>query len=130
MIKYICIKYKGGFPLGEMNGDFAAKFIWACAFLFVYSLDGEIFLFKKVKMDLTNSRRKNSPQLFDQSKRKYISIFAFSANTFQSDKIEDDCQKYEQYPYPDVLSTLCHCSRVIYITYNSKFCMASPEAVT
>ena len=24
---------KGGFPLGEMNGDFAAIFIWACAFL-------------------------------------------------------------------------------------------------
>ena len=23
---------KGGFPLGEMNGDFAAKFIWACPF--------------------------------------------------------------------------------------------------
>ena len=38
--------------------------------------------------DLTNSRQKNSPQLFDQSKRKYISIFAFSANTFQSDQIE------------------------------------------
>ena len=91
MIKYICTKYKGGFPLGEMSGDFAAKFIWACAFLFVYSLAGEIFLFKIVKMDLTNSRRKNSPQLFDRSKRKYISIFAFSANIFQSDQIEGDC---------------------------------------
>ena len=33
-----------------MSGDFAAKFIWACAFLFVYSLAGEIFLFKIVKM--------------------------------------------------------------------------------
>ena len=55
------------------------------------SLAGEIFLFKIVKMDLTNSRRKNSPQLFDQSKRKYISIFAFSANTFPSDQIEDGC---------------------------------------
>ena len=40
---------KGRFPLG----DFTAKFIWACAFLFVYSLAGEIFLFKIVKMDLT-----------------------------------------------------------------------------
>ena len=76
---------KGGFPLSEMSGDFAAKFIWACAFLFVYSLAGEIILFKIVQMDLTNSRRKNSPQLFDQSKRKYISILAFSTNTFQSD---------------------------------------------
>ena len=34
-----------------------------------------------------------------------------------------------QYPSPDVLSTLCHCSRVIYITYNNKFCLAYPEAV-
>ena len=82
---------KSGFPLGEMSGDFAAKFIWACACLFVYSLAGEIFLFKTVKMDLTNSRRKYSPQLFDQLKRKYISIFAFSANTFQSDQIEGGC---------------------------------------
>ena len=49
----------------------------------------EIFLFKIVKMDLTNSQRKNSPQFLDQSKHKYISIFAFSANTFQSDQIED-----------------------------------------
>ena len=40
---------KGGFPLGEMSGNFTAKFIWACAFLFVYSLAGEIFLSKIVK---------------------------------------------------------------------------------
>ena len=38
------------------NGDFAVKFIWACAFLFVYSLAGEIFLLKIVETDLTNSR--------------------------------------------------------------------------
>ena len=74
-----------------MSGDFAAKFIWTCAFLFVYSLASEIFLFKIVEMDLANSWWKNSPQLFDQSKRKYISIFAFSANKFQSDQIEGDC---------------------------------------
>ena len=72
-----------------MNGDFAAKFIWACAYLFVYSLASEIFLFKIVKMDLTNSRRKTSPQLLDQSKHKYISVLALSANTFQSDQVED-----------------------------------------
>ena len=82
---------KGGFPLGEMNGDFAGKFIWACAFLFVYGLAGKIFLFKIVKTDLTNSRRKNSPQLLDLSKQKYISIFALSVNTFQSDQVEDGC---------------------------------------
>ena len=74
-----------------MNGDFAGTFIWTCAFLFVYSLTGEIFLFKIVKMDLTNLRRQNSPQFLDQSKHKYISIFALSANTFQSDQIEDGC---------------------------------------
>ena len=73
-----------------MNGDFDAKFIWAYAFLFVYSLAGEKFIFKMVKMmNLTNSRRKKSPQLLDQSKHNYISIFALSANTFQSGQIED-----------------------------------------
>ena len=82
---------KGGSPLGEMSGDFAAKFIWACAFLFVYSSAGKIFLFKVVKMNITNSQRKKLPHLFDQSRRKYISIFAFSANTFQSDQIEGGC---------------------------------------
>ena len=74
-----------------MSGYFATKFISACAFLFVYSLAGEIFLFKIVKMDLTDSQRKNSPQLLDQSKSKYISIFAFSANIFQSDQLEGGC---------------------------------------
>ena len=74
-----------------MSGDLAAKFIWACAFLFAYSLAGEIFLLKIVTMDLTNSRQKNSPQLLDQPKRKCISIFAFSANAFQSDQIEGGC---------------------------------------
>ena len=77
--------------VGKMSCDFAEKFIWACAFLFVYSLADEIFLFKIVKMDLTNSRRKNSPQLFDQSKRKYISIFDLLANKFQSDQVEGGC---------------------------------------
>ena len=81
---------KGGFPLGKMSDDFAAKFTWACAFLFVYSLAGKIFLLKIVKIDLTNWRRKNSPQLFDQPKCKYISIFAVSANTFQSHQIKGD----------------------------------------
>ena len=68
-----------------MSGDFAAKFIWACALPPAYSLAGEISPPPKkkkiVKMDLTNLRRKNSSQMFDQSKCKYISIFAFAANT-------------------------------------------------
>ena len=74
-----------------MSGDFPVKVIWAWAFIFVYSLAGDIFLFKIVKMDLTHSRRKNSPQLFDQSERKYFSVFAFSANAFQTDQIEGGC---------------------------------------
>ena len=53
------IRLKGGFSLSEMNGDYAAKFIWACAFLLAYSLAGEIFLFKIVKMVLTNRDVKN-----------------------------------------------------------------------
>ena len=61
------------------------------AHFFVYSLAGEIFLFKIVKMDLTSSRQKNSPQLLDQSKHNYISIFVLSANAFLSDQIEDGC---------------------------------------
>ena len=55
----------------------------ACAFLFVYSLAGEIFLFKIVKMNLTNLQRKKWPQLIDQLKHNYILISALSANTFQ-----------------------------------------------
>ena len=86
-------------------------------FLFAYSLAGEIFLFKIVKTDLTNSRRKNWPQLLDQSKHKYISIFALSANTFQSllyQQIHFNQIKLKMaannmsniYVSPDVLSTL------------------------
>ena len=100
---------KGGFPIGEINGNFIAKFIWAWAFLFVYSLAGEILLFKIVKIDLTNSRWKNSPQLLDQSKHKYISIFALSANTFQSESIELN------------LYNLYNLNKILH--------MASPEAV-
>ena len=88
---YLCFDWSIGFPLAKMNGDFAAKFIWACTFLFVYSLAGEFFLFKIIKIDVTNSRQKNLPHLLDQSKHNYISIFALSANTFQSDQIEDGC---------------------------------------
>ena len=44
----------GGFALSKMNVDFAKTFIWACAFLFVYSLAGERFLSKVVKMNLSN----------------------------------------------------------------------------
>ena len=84
-----CEISEGGFPFGKINGDSAGKFIWACAFSLASSLTGEIFLFIIVEMNLTNSRRKKSPQLFGLSKHKYISIFALSANTFQLDQIED-----------------------------------------
>ena len=82
------INIKDGFPLGKMNGDFAAKFSWVCAFLFVYSLADEVFLFKIVKVNLTNSRRKTSPQLFDQSERK---LSTMSSNKFPSNQIEYGC---------------------------------------
>ena len=75
------MSYLDGFPSGEMNVNFTTKFIWACTFLFVYSLAGEIFVFKIVKTDLTNLHQKH----------KYISIFALSANTFQLDQIADGC---------------------------------------
>ena len=75
-------------PLPKMNGDFAAKFIWTCAFLFIYSLAGEIFLFKIVKMNLINSRREKSPELSNQSKHKFSTL---PSNKFPSDQIEDGC---------------------------------------
>ena len=58
-------------------------------------------------MNLTNSRRKKSQQLLDQSKHNYISIFALSANTFQSDQIEmAPCNMSNVHASPDFLSTL------------------------
>ena len=122
-----------------MNGEFAAKFIWACAFLFVYTLAGEIFIFKILKINLTNSRRTKSPQLIDQSTRKYIPIFAFLLYQqihFNQIKLKmamtaNNMSNIHVSPY--VLSTLIgpstYCSRVIYINHKNKFCMASPEAV-
>ena len=71
-----------------MNDDFAAKFISACTFLFVYSFAGKIFIFKTVKMNLINSRREKSPQLSDQSKHKFSTL---PSNKFPSDQIEDGC---------------------------------------
>ena len=59
-----------------MNGDFATEFIWACAFLFVCGLASEIFLFKIVKMNLTNSRPKTYPQLFRPIKTQIIRFFS------------------------------------------------------
>ena len=96
---YICIlnfrtpllcnsSLKSGFPLGKLNGEFAAKFTWACASLFVYSLPGKIFFFKIGKLNLINLGREKLPQLSDQSKHKFST---FSSNKFPSDQIEDGC---------------------------------------
>ena len=96
---YICIQnfrtplpcncsLKSGFPLGESNDDFAAKFIWECAFSFVYSVSGKIFFFKIVKLNLISFWREKSPQLSDQSKHKFSTL---SSNKFPSDQIEDGC---------------------------------------
>ena len=69
---------EGGFPLGKMSGDFATKFIWACAFLFVYSLARKIFLFIIVKMDylIRDEKIRNNQQANKQTSQQ--------ANTFQS----------------------------------------------
>ena len=79
---------KGGFALGKMNVDFSATFIWACAFLFVYSLAGERFLSKVVKMNLTNLWGKTLPQWLDQSKHNLSTL---STNPFASDQIKFGC---------------------------------------
>ena len=79
---------KSRFLLGQLNDDSAAKFIWTCAFLFVYSLPGKIFFFKIAKLNLINLRREKSSQLSDQSKHKFST---FSSNKFPSDQIEDGC---------------------------------------
>ena len=71
--------------------------------IFAYNLAGKIFLFKVVKMDLSVSQQKKLPQLLDLSKCKYISIFALSANTLQSNHISH----FNHFNLsPDVLSTL------------------------
>ena len=73
-----------------MNDDFAA-ILYGHAHFYLLVVWLVKYFFKIVKIYLTNSRRKKLPQLLDQSKRKYISIFALSANTFRSDQIEDRC---------------------------------------
>ena len=80
---------KGGFPLGKITDDFAAKSIWTCALTFACSLSGEILLLEIVKMNLTNSRRKKSPQLLDQSKHTFLVL---PGNIFPSDQIQDGCK--------------------------------------
>ena len=113
-----------------MNDDFTAKFIWACAFLFVYSLAGEIFFFKIVKMNLTNSRRKKSPKLLVQSKHNQISTFALSPNTFKSDQIEDGCcEQCSRISRCSFNFTTIAAGNLSMINYNEKLCMTSPEAV-
>ena len=60
------ISIQSRFPLSEMTDDFTAKYIWAAALIPVYSSAGERFLFRIVKMNLTNSQGKKLPQLLDQ----------------------------------------------------------------
>ena len=84
-----------------MTYDFAAKYIWACALTFICSLNGEIFLFKIVKINLTDSRRKKSPQLLDQSKHIFL---ALTAKSFPSVHIRDGCKQFQRY------KCICRCS--------------------
>ena len=119
---------KGGFPLGEINNDFAAIFIWVCAFLFVYSLAGEIFLLKIVKiMNLTNLQRKKSPQLLDQSKN-YLSTL--SVNTFHQIKSKMTANNISSIHVSlDVPSTLMSLQLGNLYKLQQHFCMTSPQAV-
>ena len=90
-----------------MNGDFAAKLIWACAFLFVYSLAGEIFLFKIVETDLNNSRRKNSPQLLDQLNTNKSQSLLYQQMRFNQIKLKMAANNMSNiHVSADVLSTL------------------------
>ena len=59
------------------------------------------------KMNLTNSQRKKSLQLLDQSKHNYISIFALSAKHFNQIKSKMAANNMSNvHVSPDVLSTL------------------------
>ena len=113
-----------------MNDNFAAKFIWACAFLFACSLAVEKFLFKIGKMNLTTSWRKKSPQLLDWSKHKYISVFCFVSRYIS---IRSNRRSlliiWAMFTYLQMFFELYYyCSSVTYVNYNNKFCIASPEA--
>ena len=67
-------------------------------------------------MDLANSRRKNSPQLFNQSKRKYISIRSNRRWLLMIRAISISGRFFNFMPLQQ--GSLC----------NYKFCMASSEA--
>ena len=96
-----------------MNDDF--KIYLDMCILFVYSLAGEIFLFKIVKMNLTNLRQKKSPKLLVQSKDNYISIFALLPNTFQSDQSKMAANNMSNvHGSPDLLSSLLLLQLVTY----------------
>ena len=77
LLKTSSIKHwiKDRFPLGEMNGDLRIRMaingqcVCALTFIcFICCLAGETFLFKIVKMNLTNSPLKKSPHLLGQLK--------------------------------------------------------------
>ena len=108
-----------------MNGDVFAKFIWACAFLFVYSLAGETFLFKTVKMDLI--REEKIRHNCQTNQNNYISIFAYKYISIRSN-LRWLLIIWGIFTYLQIFFQL-YCSRVNYRNYNNKFCMASPEVV-
>ena len=90
-------------------------------------LAGKIFLFKITKTDLTNLRRKNSPQLLDQSKQIHFNLCFISKSIFNKIKLKMAVNNMSYiHVSPDVLSALILC---ISVNYNNKFWMASPEAI-
>ena len=96
---------------------------WACAFLFLYSLAGEIFFFKIVKMDLTFNQfmTKRFATIFRPIKTqidfnlcfisKYISIRSNRRWLLIIWIISTYLQMFFQLK--------CYCNRAIYINYNN-----------
>ena len=56
------MSFQDGCLLAKMTVDFATKYIWACDLRLNYSFTGKKFLFKIIKTNLTNLRRKKLPE--------------------------------------------------------------------
>ena len=98
-----------------MNGDFATKFIWAGTFLFVYSLAGEIFLFKIVKLNLTNSRRKSRQNCWSNQNKTIFQSLLYYLVHFNQIKLKMAANNMSNvHVSPDVLSTLLLLQQVTY----------------
>ena len=110
---------KGRFSLDKLNANFAAKYIWAYALAFAHSLSCKIFLFKIVKINLTNSQWQKSPTIVRAIKIRILSSaskhIAIRSNQRPFQII------WEIYMYLQLFFQLyCHYSRTTYMIYNVK----------